>query len=172
VKTQIERRSGTLKITLFSIAVISLFAAMPASFASTSHIVYATGGFVFTNTVIAASVGPQKTTLLITAADTLSGALNGTYVSTGIAYVYPNNVCVLRGNSIFTGTLGSSLPGTAVVAGVATGVCTPGGGWQATIHFSDGTGGLAGLRGSLEFEGTFTTGSTGVGTYQGILHLG
>jgi hypothetical protein len=174
MKTQIERKFGTLKVTLFSIVVISLFAATPTSFASTSHVVYASGSFTFANTVVSENIGAHRTTVYFQASDVFIGALNGTLAGIGVVYVYPNDLCTFTLQAVFTGTIGSSKTGTALwlPTGIQTGTCIVGGSFEGTIHFSEGTGGLAGLQGSLGVEGSFpTTLTSGIGTYAGILHL-
>jgi hypothetical protein len=172
VKSQIESRFRTLKITLFSLAVLSLFAAAPASFASTSHVVYASGNWTATLALVSENVTPHKTTIFATITETTTGTLQVTYVGNIVLSVYAGGVCTFQTGGVDTGTLGLSVMGTALVMGSGSAVCVTGGGASSTAHLSEGTGGLAGIRGSLAFEGTFTSATTGAGTYQGILHLG
>ena len=175
MKIEIRRRFGTLKITLLSLALLSLFAATPASFAatSTSHTIYASGTISFSTTVVSVNVGPQKTTIFATITDILTGTLKVTYVGVIVFYVYSGGICTYQSGGVDTGTIGaSSKTGTALVSAAGTGSCVVGGGVEGTAHFSDGTGGLKGIHGTIGFEGTFASLTTGTGTYQGILYVG
>jgi hypothetical protein len=172
LKIEIDKKFRTLKISLLSLAILSLVATTPASFASTSHTVYTAGNWTSSLTVVSVNIAPQKTTIFATITTVLTGTLMVTYVGTITIYEYVGSVCTFQSGGVDSGTLDSSATGTALVIGTGTGVCMTGGGVEGTSHFSDGTGGLAGIRGSIGLEGIFTSATTASGTYQGKLYLG
>jgi hypothetical protein len=169
---EIKGKPSTLKITLLSLAVLSLFAVTPASFASTSHPIYASGNFTSTITPVSVNVGTHMTTIFATITDVLTGTVSVTYVGTITLHEYASGVCTYQTRGVATGTISSSKAGTAIFAGSGSAVCVTGGGAEGTGHYTDGTGGLAGIRGWISIEGMFTSATAGAGTYQGILYLG
>jgi len=163
---QKSRNFRAIRIATLSLIVVSLLAVAPVAFASTSARVYAQGQWTLTKTVIAVNVGPHVTTIVANLTKVLSGTIVGTIKAVEVISVYPDHTCSFHYEGVLAGTLGSSSPGTALVN--AKGSCLLGVSLVATISFSQGTGGLAGLRGSVQSQ---SNGTFAVGTYAGLLRI-
>ncbi len=166
MKTETKTKLGTFKVAIFSLAVLSIFAAASISYAS-SITIYAHGGWTYSNTVISVNKGPTLTTETVTFEKVLTGTLVGTIIGVQVINVYPDGAGSFQYTGVFTGTVGSSSSGTALVQAYGSFSLTT---LTATISFSEGTGGLAGVYGSVESHSSSSSGFT-VGTYAGILHL-
>jgi hypothetical protein len=160
LKTEITKKFiSHPKVTLASLAFLSLLAVAPVAYALSSSHISAQGSWTLTKTIVGSNAGPEKTTIVATITKTLSGTLIGTLNAVEIILKYPDGSCTFEYTGVFTGTIDTSATGTAVAS--ATGTCVTGD-LQADISFSDGTGGLTGIQGSVESTSTaigFATGN-------------
>jgi hypothetical protein len=167
LETEIKSKFVTLKVTIFSLVILSLLATASVSFA-TSPTIYAHGGWTWSNTVVSYNNGPTVTTYVLNFEKVLTGTLKGTIVGVCVENVYPDGAGAFQYTGVFTGTAGSSSSGTALVQASGTFSLTT---LTATISFSEGTGGLTGLHGSVKSHSSASP-NFDVGTYAGWLHLG
>lgn len=162
LKTEIKGKFRGLKITVLSLFFLSVLAMTPVSYATNSSHIYAHGNWTITKTIISVNVAKDKTTIFDNFTKELTGTIKGSIVGIQVIYVYPNGTVSSRYAGVFTGTIGPSKMGTALVHARVAIVTT----LEATISFSDGTGGLVGFKGSVESDAVspFSTGN-----YAGIL---
>ena len=120
-----------------------------------------TGSGAFTTTAVTTSVHTFNGYLIVTQDLTLTatGTLNGVVVgtdtvilnaATGNGYIF--------GSGTYTGTVGTSLPGTAHMN--FAGTVTAGTIINIGFTLSQGTGGLSGLRATGTAQGVFNVGGT------------
>jgi hypothetical protein len=139
---------------------------LPAS-ANASTFATGSGSFTTTGEVISVRQVSGNTIVTATEVQTLTGALSGTRMATGIEIFHPDGTFTANDSGTFTGTIGGRT-GSITVSGASTGVGNTGNG---QIVGDRGTGGLAGLHLQGTFQPVITSANTANGTYSIQFHF-
>ena len=154
------------------VALVTLPALLPVFLlpAAANAATVQTGSGSFTSTVVITSVTQDGPNMVIAGTETqqITGTLNGVRVATGVEVVQPDGHFVAHDQGTFTGTVDGQ-SGSIEIDGESSGVGNSGNG---TIHFSHGTGGLAGLDAEGTFAPMFTSFSSASGSYTVKFHFG
>src|ERR1044071_3507256 len=131
---------------------------LPAS-ANASTLQTGSGSFTTTGEVISIRQAGGNTIVTATEVQTLTGALSGTRMATGIEIFHPDGTFTANDSGTFTGTIGGRA-GSITISGASTGSRNTGSG---QIVGDRGTGGLAGLHLRGTFQPVITSASTAKG---------
>lgn len=166
MKTETKQKFGTFQVTILSLVILSILATASVSYASSpGRNIYAHGDWTYSRTLVSYNEGPRFTTYMVNFEKKLNGTLVGTIIGVQVINEYPDGTGSFQYTGVFNGTVGSSSLGTALVQATGTFNTQT---LKATISFSEGTGGLEGIKGSVisHAYAPFTN-----GTYSGMLHL-
>lgn len=159
-----------MKLLRAAIAALPLLVPLlllPAS-ANASVLSAGSGSFTTTGEVISVKQVGGNTIVTATEVQTLTGALSGTRMATGIQIFHPDGTFTANDSGTFTGTIGGRT-GSITISGTSTGVGNTGSGH---IVGDRGTGGLAGLHLQGTFQPVITSATTADGTYSIQYHFG
>ena len=158
-----------MKLLRAAIAALPLLVPLlllPAS-ANASVLSAGSGSFTTTGEVISVKQVGGNTIVTATEVQTLTGALSGTRMATGIQIFQPDGTFTANDSGTFTGTIGGRT-GSITISGTSTGVGNTGSGH---IVGDRGTGGLAGLHLQGTFQPVITSATTADGTYSIQYHF-
>lgn len=155
-----------LKAALMALPLLAPLLLLPAS-ANASTLSSGSGSFTTTGEVISVRQVDGNTIITATEVQTLTGALDGTRVATGIEIFHPNGTFVAHDSGTFTGTV-DGRTGSITISGASSGVGNTGSG---QLVGDQGTGGLAGLHLQGTFQPVVTGPNTADGTYSAQFHF-
>src|SRR5215472_5034900 len=125
------------------------------------------GSFTTTGEVISIRHADGNTIVTATEIQTLTGALSGTRVATGIEIFHPDGTFTAHDSGTFTGTV-DGRTGSITLSGASSGTGTTGNG---QIVGDRGAGRLAGLHLQGTFQPVITSSTTSEGTYWVQFHF-
>jgi hypothetical protein len=155
-----------LKATLAALPLLASLLLIPVS-ANASTLSSGSGSFTTTGEVISVKQADGNTIVTATEVQTLTGALSGTRVATGIQIFHPDGTFTAHDSGTFTGTIGGQT-GSITISGASSGVGNTGNG---QIVGDRGTGGLAGLHLQGTFQPVIISATTADGTYSIQFHF-
>jgi hypothetical protein len=141
---------------------------LPPASASASALSSGSGSFSTAGEVISIRHAAGNIIVTATEVQTLTGALSGTRMATGIQIFHPDGTFTANDSGTFIGTIGGRT-GSITISGASTGVGNTGSGH---IVGDRGTGGLAGLHLQGTFQPVITSATTADGTYSIQYHFG
>ncbi len=149
-------------LTAVGAAIALLCFGGTTAFASTP--VSGTGTFQINLTPTSSRSADGNTFIGFTFHETISGIYSGTRVGQGELVVHPDGTINATDSGLFSGTFAGSAPGTAILSVEASGTFAA---LSAQGQLSDGTAGLAGIRGQAFVSGAATSPTSFAGTYTG-----
>jgi Protein of unknown function (DUF3224) len=155
-----------LKAVFAALPLLAPLLLVPAAHASTLS--SGIGSFTTTGEVISVRQADGNTIVTATEVQTLTGALSGTRMATGIEIFHPDGTFVAHDSGTFTGTV-DGRTGSITISGASSGAGNTGTG---QIVGDRGTGGLAGLHLQGTFQPVVLSASTAEGTYSIQFHFG
>jgi len=164
-------KESTMRVLKTVFAALPVLAALllPAAAASASASALSSGSGSFTTTgqVISVRQADGNTIVTATEVQTLTGALSGTRMATGIEIFHPDGTVTAHDSGTFTGTV-DGRTGSITISGASSGTGTTGSG---EIVGDRGGGGLAGLHLQGTFQPVITSSVTAEGTYSVQFHF-
>jgi len=161
-----ESPMKVLKAVLAALPVLASLLLLPAG-AHASALSSGSGSFTTTGEVISVRQADGNTIVTATEVQTLTGALSGTRMATGIEIFHPDGTFTAHDSGTFTGTV-EGRTGGMTISGASSGVGNTGSG---DIVGDRGTGGLAGLHLQGTFQPAVTSSTTAEGTYSVQFHF-
>lgn len=155
-----------LKAVFAALPVLAALLLLPAG-ASASALSSGSGSFTTTGQVISVRQAGGNTIVTATEVQTLTGALTGTRMATGIEIFHPDGTFTAHDSGTFTGTV-EGRTGSITISGASSGTGNSGSG---RIVGDRGTGGLAGLHLQGTFQPVITSSTTAEGTYSAQFHF-
>ena len=155
-----------LKAVFAALPVLAALLLLPAG-ARASALSSGSGSFTTTGQVISVRQAGGNTIVTATEIQTLTGALTGTRMATGIEIFHPDGTFTAHDSGAFTGTV-EGRTGSITISGASSGTGNSGSG---QIVGDRGTGGLAGLHLQGTFQPVITSSTTAEGTYSVQFHL-
>jgi hypothetical protein len=159
-----------MKVRKAALAALPLLASLlwlPAG-ANASTLSSGNGTFTATGEVISVQQADGNTIVTATEVQTLTGALAGTRVASGIMIFHPDGTFTAHDTGTFTGTI-DGRAGSITISGGSLGTGNTGSG---QIVGDQGTGGLPGLHLQGTFQPVVTGPTTAEGTYAIQFHSG
>jgi len=163
-------KESTMKVLKAVLAALPVLAVLllPAAGASASALSSGSGSFTTTGQVISVRQADGNTIVTAAEVQTLTGALSGNRMATGIEIFHPDGTFTAHDSGTFTGTV-EGRTGSITISGASSGTGTTGSG---QIVGDRGTGGLAGLHLQGTFQPVITSSTTAEGTYSVQFHFG
>ena len=159
-----------MKVPKAALAALPLLASLlllPTG-AGASTLPSGSGSFTTTGEVISVQQADGNTIVTAAEVQTLTGALSGNRMATGIEIFHPDGTFTAHDSGTFTGTV-EGRTGSITISGASSGTGTTGSG---QIVGDRGTGGLAGLHLQGTFQPVITSATTAEGTYSIQFHFG
>jgi hypothetical protein len=156
-----------LRTAFVALPVLTALLLTPAV-ANASTLSSGSGSFTAAGEIVSIKQADGNTIVTATEVQTLTGALTGTRVASGITIFHPDGTFTAHDTGTFTGTV-DGRTGSITISGASTGTGNTGNG---QIVGDQGTGGLAGLHLQGTFQPTVTGPTTADGTYSIQFHFG
>ena len=154
------------KATFAALPLLAALLLLPVS-ANASTLSSGSGSFTTTGEVLSVRQADGNTIVTATEVQTLTGALEGTRMATGIEIFHPGGTFTAHDSGTFTGTI-DGRTGSITISGASSGVGNTGNG---QIVGGRGTGGLAGLHLQGTFQPVIISATEADGTYSIQFHF-
>lgn len=154
------------KATFAALPLLAALLLLPGS-ANASALSSGSGSFTTTGEVLSVRQADGNTIVTATKVQTLTGALEGTRMATGVEIFHPDGTFTAHDSGTFTGTV-DGRAGSITISGASSGTGNTGSGQIVGDH---GTSGLAGLHLQGAFQPVVLSASTAQGTYSIQFHF-